>query len=124
MAIILAVDSQLETILADAANDLGHQFHYISNPDIALRTLSSIEIDAVIVDISQRGEKYAGIDVAQIIKQDLQTQTIAIAISDDPHHKHIALAANFDAFLLKPFDFRFLRATLQMYLTEAGMTIA
>ncbi|MEM6285012.1 MAG: response regulator [Chloroflexota bacterium] len=125
MGIILAVGSQPDMVdmIEEAVRGFDHEIHCVTDPGKAVKVVESVELDAVIVDIHEQGKHLVGVQLAEILHQYRDIHTVVIATSDEPGDKHTALAAGFDAFLVKPFDFSYLRATLQMYLTEGGMTI-
>ncbi|MEL6148059.1 MAG: response regulator [Chloroflexota bacterium] len=125
MGLILAVGSQPELIemITVAVRGTDYQIHRVKDPGKVPHVVESVHVDAVIVDIHETGKTITGMDVAEAIREQGNNETIVIAVSDESADKYVALAAGFDAFLVQPFDFSRLRATLQMYLSEAGMTL-
>lgn len=87
--------------------------------EMALQSIHEFSPDVIVLDINIKGEK-SGIDIAKHINQSLHTPFIYLTgnISDEVIQE--ARITNPSSFLVKPFDIKQMKASLQIAISSQG----
>ena len=116
---ILIVDDDIVTsiILEGYLYNFNYYIHIIDNGENALKWARKNKPDLILLDIIMPG--ISGFEVCEELKKDKTTKDIPVlfvsALSDSDSHKK-AVELGGDGFIIKPFNEKFVRAYVKLFL--------
>jgi DNA-binding response OmpR family regulator len=106
-------------ILEEYLYNFNYYIHIVNNGENALKWVRKIKPDLILLDIMMPG--ISGFDVCERLKEDKTTQDIPVlfisSLSDPDSHKK-AIEIGGVGFIIKPFNKKFLRAYVDLYIKK------